>query len=36
VPRLALKLGFPPAKLSTPEELAEAILARTQSGTRSR
>src|SRR5919205_631603 len=26
VPRLALKLGFPPAKLSTPEELAEAIL----------
>src|ERR687897_123898 len=36
VPRLALKLGFPPAKLSTPEELAEAILARTQSETRTR
>ena len=35
VPRLALGLGFPPAKLRTPEELAEAILARTQSGTRS-
>jgi energy-coupling factor transport system ATP-binding protein len=34
VPRLALELGFPPAKLRTPEELAEAILARTQSGTR--
>ena len=36
VPRLALELGFPPAKLSTPEELAEAILTRTQSGTRTR
>ena len=36
VPRLALELGFPPAKLRTPEELAEAILARTQSGTRGR
>ena len=34
VPRLALRLGFPPAKLRTPEELAQAILARTQSGTR--
>jgi energy-coupling factor transport system ATP-binding protein len=29
VPRLALGLGLPPAKLRTPEELAEAILART-------
>jgi ABC-type multidrug transport system ATPase subunit len=36
VPRLASELGFPPAKLSTPEELAEAILARTHSGTRTR
>jgi ABC-type multidrug transport system ATPase subunit len=36
VPRLAMELGFPPAKLRTPEGLAEAILARTQSGTRSR
>jgi energy-coupling factor transport system ATP-binding protein len=36
VPRLALELGFPPAKLRTPEELAGAILARIQSGTRSR
>ena len=36
VPRLALELGFPPAKLRTPEELADAILARTQSGTRAR
>jgi energy-coupling factor transport system ATP-binding protein len=36
VPRLALELGFPPTTLRTPEELAEAILARTQSGTRSR
>jgi energy-coupling factor transporter ATPase len=35
VPRLALELGFPPAKLRTPEDLAEAILARIQSGTRS-
>ena len=34
VPRLARELGLPPAKLSTPEALAEAILARTQSGTR--
>ena len=34
VPRLALGLGFPPAKLRTPEELAQAMLARTQSGTR--
>jgi len=34
VPRLAFGLGFPPAKLRTPEELAQAILARTQSGTR--
>src|SRR5829696_3088612 len=29
VPRLALALGLQPAKLRTPEELAEAILART-------
>jgi energy-coupling factor transport system ATP-binding protein len=36
VPRLALELGLPPAKLRTPEELAEAILARTESGTRAR
>ena len=35
VPRLALELGFPPAKLRTPEDLAEAILVRIQSGTRS-
>jgi energy-coupling factor transport system ATP-binding protein len=35
LPRLALELGFPPAKLRTPEELAEAILARIQSETRS-
>ena len=35
VPRLALELGFPLAKLRTPEDLAEAILARIQSGTRS-
>jgi energy-coupling factor transport system ATP-binding protein len=34
VPRLALELGFPPAELRTPEALAAAILARTQSGTR--
>jgi hypothetical protein len=34
VSRLALELGLPPAKLRTPEALAEAILARTQSGTR--
>ena len=34
VQRLALELGLPPAKLRTPEELAEAILARTESGTR--
>jgi energy-coupling factor transporter ATPase len=36
IPRLALELGLAPAKLRTPEELAEAILARTRSGTRSR
>jgi energy-coupling factor transport system ATP-binding protein len=36
VPRLALQLGFPPAKLRTPEELAGAILTRQQSGTRTR
>jgi energy-coupling factor transport system ATP-binding protein len=35
VPRLALELGLPPARTRTPEELAEAMLARTQSGTRS-
>ena len=29
VPRLALALGLPPAKLRTPEELAEAIMTRT-------
>ena len=34
VPRLALELGLPPAKLRTPEELAGAILARTESETR--
>ena len=34
VPRLALELGLPPTRLSTPEELAEAILARAESGTR--
>jgi len=34
VPRLALELGLPPAKLHTPEELAGAILARTESETR--
>jgi energy-coupling factor transport system ATP-binding protein len=34
VPRLALELGLPPARLRTPEELAKVILARTQSGTR--
>jgi energy-coupling factor transport system ATP-binding protein len=34
VPRLALELGLPPAKLRTPEELAEAILQRTGSETR--
>jgi energy-coupling factor transport system ATP-binding protein len=34
VPRLALALGFR-ADLGTPEELAEAILTRTESGTRS-
>jgi len=34
VPRLALELGLPPVRLRTPEELAEAILARTESGTR--
>jgi energy-coupling factor transporter ATPase len=36
VPTLALELGLPPARTRTPEELARAILARTQSGTRSR
>jgi energy-coupling factor transport system ATP-binding protein len=35
VPRLALALGLP-ANLETPEQLAEAILTRTESGTRSR
>jgi energy-coupling factor transporter ATPase len=35
VPRLALALGLP-ANLRTPEELAEAILARAGSGTRAR
>jgi energy-coupling factor transport system ATP-binding protein len=36
VPRLALELGLPPAKLRTPEELAAAILAAAESGTRAR
>jgi energy-coupling factor transport system ATP-binding protein len=36
IPRLALEIGLAPAKLRTPEELADAILARTRSGTRSR
>jgi energy-coupling factor transporter ATPase len=36
VPQLAMELGLPPARTRTPEELAQAILARTQSGTRSR
>src|SRR5215218_2778779 len=36
VPRLALELGLPPAKLRTPEELAAAILATAESGTRAR
>ena len=36
VPRLALGLGLPPARLRTPEALAEAILAKTQSETRAR
>jgi energy-coupling factor transport system ATP-binding protein len=35
VPRLALELGLPPARTRTPGELAETILTRTQSGTRS-
>jgi energy-coupling factor transporter ATPase len=35
VPRLALALGLP-ANLGTPEELAEAILTRAESGTRAR
>ena len=35
VPRLALELGLPPARTRTPEELAETILTRLQSGTRS-
>jgi energy-coupling factor transport system ATP-binding protein len=34
VPRLALALGLPPAKLRTPEELARAILERTTTRTR--
>ena len=34
VPRLALELGLPRATLRSPEELAEAILARTESSTR--
>jgi len=34
VPRLALGLGLPPTRLNTPEELAEAILAGAESGTR--
>jgi energy-coupling factor transport system ATP-binding protein len=34
VPRLALELGLPPARLRTPDALAEAILARTESGKR--
>jgi energy-coupling factor transport system ATP-binding protein len=36
VPRLALELGLQPAKMRTPEELAEAVLAKTESGTRAR
>ena len=36
LPRLALELGLPPAKPSTPEELAAAILAAAESGTRAR
>jgi energy-coupling factor transport system ATP-binding protein len=36
VARLALELGLPPAKLRTPEELAAAILATSESGTRAR
>jgi len=36
VPRLALELGLPPARLRTPEELAAAILATAESGTRAR
>jgi hypothetical protein len=34
VPRLALALGLPPAKMRTPEELARAILERTKTRTR--
>ena len=34
VPKLALELGLRPAKLRTPEELAAAILERTESETR--
>ena len=34
VPRLALELGLAPARLRTPEDLAETILAKTESGTR--
>jgi len=36
LPRLALGLGLPPTKLRTPEELAAAILAAAESGTRAR
>jgi energy-coupling factor transport system ATP-binding protein len=36
LPRLALELGLPPEKLRTPEELAAAILAAAESGTRAR
>jgi energy-coupling factor transport system ATP-binding protein len=36
LPGLALELGLPPAKLRTPEELAAAILAAAESGTRAR
>jgi energy-coupling factor transport system ATP-binding protein len=36
LPRLALELGLPPAKLRTPEELAAAIFAAAESGTRAR
>jgi energy-coupling factor transport system ATP-binding protein len=36
LPRLALELGLPPAKLRTPGELAAAILAAAESGARAR
>jgi len=36
LPRLALELGLPSAKLRTPEELAAAILAAAESGARAR